>query len=74
MENKFDRCLKNLLTVSGVERGELALTGSILQRYPRIRQGVAERCLARYPHMEIIDPRGSAAWGAARLALAMKEE
>ena len=24
MENKFDRCLKNLLTVSGVERGELA--------------------------------------------------
>ena len=57
-----------------LERGELALTGSILQRYPRIRQGVAERCLARYPHMEIIDPRGSAAWGAARLALAMKEE
>ena len=57
-----------------LERGELALTGSILQRYPRIRQGVVERCLARYPHMEIIDPRGSAAWGAARLALAMKEE
>ena len=57
-----------------LERGELALTGSILQRYPHIRQGVAERCLARYPHMEIIDPRGSAAWGAARLALAMKEE
>ena len=24
MEKKFDRCLKNLLTVSGVERGELA--------------------------------------------------
>lgn len=56
-----------------LERGELALTGSILQRYPRIRQGVAERCLARYPHMEIIDPRGSAAWGAARLALEGKE-
>ena len=24
MEKKFDRCLKNLLTVSGVERGDLA--------------------------------------------------
>lgn len=48
-----------------LERGELALTGSILQRYPRIRQGVVERCLARYPHMEIIDP-GAARPGARR--------
>lgn len=58
----------------GLDRGELALTGSILQRYPRIRQEVAQRCLARHPHMKIIDPRGSAAFGAARLALEMKEE
>lgn len=57
-----------------LERGELALAGSILQRYPRIRQAVADQCLARYPKMEIIAPRGSAAWGAARLALEMKEE
>lgn len=58
----------------GLDRGELALTGSILQRYPRIRQEVAQRCLARHPHMKIIDPRGSAAFGAARLALERKEE
>lgn len=58
----------------GLDRGELALTGSILQRYPCIRQEVAQRCLARHPHMKIIDPRGSAAFGAARLALEMKEE
>ncbi len=58
----------------GLDRGELALTGSILQRYPRIRQEVVRVCLARHPRMKIIDPRGSAAFGAARLALERKEE
>lgn len=56
-------------------RGELALTGSILERYPAIRAGVVQRCAAAFPEMHIIEPRGSAAMGAALLALeAMKED
>lgn len=53
----------------GLDAGELALTGSILQRYEPIRREVLRRCRAAYPHMAVIDPRGSAAMGAARLAL-----
>ena len=58
----------------GLTTGELALNGSILLRYDRIRAGVTERCHAVYPQMEIIQPRASAAMGAALLALALKEE
>jgi len=58
-----------------LRRGELALTGSILQRYPAIRAGVTRRCAAAYPEMQIIEPRGSTAMGAALLALeAIKED
>lgn len=53
----------------GLEAGELAFIGSILGRYPRIRQGVTARCLAACPAMIVREPRGSAAMGAALLAL-----
>lgn len=49
--------------------GELAFIGSILARYPRIRQGVMARCQAACPGMVIREPRGGAAQGAALLAL-----
>lgn len=49
--------------------GELAFIGSILVRYPRIRQGVMARCQAACPGMVIREPRGGAAQGAALLAL-----
>lgn len=52
----------------GLEKGELALAGSILMRYPCIREGVKRRCQEACPQMTVIAPRGSAVQGAARLA------
>lgn len=54
---------------AGMTGGELALTGSILQRYPGIRQGVIARVNAVFPDLRIGDPRGTPAEGAAALAL-----
>lgn len=53
----------------GLHTGELAFIGSILRRYPRIRQGVTARCQAACPGMVIREPRDGAAKGAALLAL-----
>ena len=51
-----------------LREGELALTGSILEHYPRIRDGVARRLGEACPAMRVIAPRHSAAYGAALLA------
>lgn len=53
--------------------GELAVTGSILKRYPRIRRELERLCHQACPQMTIIDPRGSAAQGAALLAYERRE-
>ena len=58
----------------GLQGGELALLGSILTRYERIRAGVTRLCRAAYPDMKVIAPRASAAMGAALLARDLKEE
>ena len=58
----------------GLEAGELALVGSIAALYPRIRQGLTDLCQGAYPRMRVMDPRGSAAQGAALLALEMCKE
>jgi len=54
-------------------QGELAVTGSILKRYPRIRCELENLCRQACPQMTIIDPRGSAAQGAALLAYERRE-
>lgn len=54
-------------------QGELAVTGSILKRYPRIRRELECLCHQACPQMTIIDPRGSAAQGAALLAYERRE-
>lgn len=48
--------------------GELALTGSIIDHFPSIRQEIVRRCGERYPGIRVIAPRHSPAWGAASLA------
>lgn len=52
----------------GLVEGETALMGSILRSYPVIREEVEKRCQIACPGMRCIDPRGSAAYGAALLA------
>ncbi len=54
---------------AGITGGELALTGSILQRYPGIRKGVISCVSAALPDLRIGDPRGTPAEGAAALAV-----
>ena len=54
---------------TGMEDGELALTGSILNRYPPIRQRFEAIVREKLPHVNIISPRGSSALGAALLAM-----
>lgn len=54
---------------TGMEDGELALTGSILTRFLPIRQMVENKIHAALPEIRILSPRGSAAQGAAMLAL-----
>ena len=53
---------------AGLREGELALTGSILQRYTPIRQAMTDRILARFPDIHIGSPRHSPAHGAAWMA------
>jgi len=52
-----------------LDRGELALTGSVLNHYPRIRELVGQLCRAQYPQMQVIAPHGGAPEGAVRLAM-----
>lgn len=54
---------------TGMNGGELALMGSILQHYDLIRQGVIRSVQARFPGIAVHDPLGSASLGAARLAM-----
>ena len=54
---------------TGMKDGELALFGSIFQYYPLIREGVTERLRRVLPGVSVIEPRHSAAQGAAMLAM-----
>ena len=49
--------------------GEIALLGSIPEHYPMIRRALCERLREKLPLARVISPRGTAALGAARLAL-----
>ena len=53
---------------TGMEDGEIAMTGSILNRYAPIRALTEERIHAVLPKVNIISPRFSPAQGAAMLA------
>lgn len=53
----------------GLSAGELALTGSVLTHYAAIREQVQQICREEVPEMRVISPRGSAAEGAAKLAM-----
>lgn len=54
---------------TGMRDGELALMGSILTRFIPVRQMVEEKIRIALPALRILSPRGSAAQGAAMLAL-----
>ncbi len=54
---------------AGMTDGELAMTGGILQHIPQIRSQVEEQIHAYYPGISIVDPHGTPAQGAARLAI-----
>lgn len=53
----------------GLQRGELALTGSVLEHYECIRDEVARICCEQFSEMNVIKPRGTACEGAVRLAM-----
>ena len=53
---------------TGMEDGEIAMTGSILNRYAPIRNLTEERIHAALPKVRIISPRYSPAQGAAMMA------
>ena len=53
---------------SGMQGGELALLGSIFRYFAPIRRLVEEKLQALLPQVAVIEPRGSAALGAAKLA------
>ena len=54
----------------GLNAGELALTGSILEHYPTIRAQVEAICAQNCAGVNIIPPRGTPAQGAAAMARA----
>ena len=54
---------------AGMRGGEVALCGSIFAYYPMIRESVCHRLQAALPEIAVIEPRGSASYGAARLAM-----
>ena len=56
-----------------LDAGELALTGSILNHFPVIRARVTELCKAACPNMEVIEPHGTPAQGAAMLARKLEQ-
>ena len=53
---------------TGMEDGELALTGSILEHFDGIRESMAQRVPAVYPKIEIGFPKSDPAHGAAGIA------
>lgn len=53
---------------SGMQGGELALLGSIFRYFAPIRRLVEEKLHTLLPQVAVIEPRGSAALGAAKLA------
>lgn len=53
----------------GLRKGELALTGSVLEHFGRIRDEVGRICREYCDEMDVIHPRGSACEGAVRLAM-----
>ncbi|MBQ1860511.1 MAG: ATPase [Clostridia bacterium] len=53
---------------TGMEDGELALTGSILEHFDGIRESMAQRVHAVYPKIEIGFPKSDPAHGAAGIA------
>ncbi len=56
---------------TGMRDGELALTGSILNRFSFIRELTERKILDALPALRVIAPRANAAQGAALLALKM---
>ncbi len=52
-----------------LEEGELAFCGSIFGHYPAIREGVTAYLKAALPDLRVIEPRNTAAYGAALLAM-----
>ena len=54
---------------TGMRGGEVALSGSILKYYPVIRDDVLWRLREALPDTQFIEPRGSASFGAAKLAM-----
>lgn len=54
---------------SGMEDGELAMTGSVLTHYGLIRRRTEEMIRGGLPGVRVLSPRASAAQGAAMLAL-----
>ena len=59
----------------GMEGGELALLGSVLQRNRQIRSMFETAMIEKFPMLRCIDPKNDAAYGAVLLALdTLKEE
>ena len=54
---------------SGMDSGELAMTGSILTRIPEVREETERLIHAAFPRIRILPPRRTPAEGAARMAL-----
>ena len=54
---------------SGMDSGELAVTGSILTRIPEVREETERLIHAAFPRIRILPPRRTPAEGAARMAL-----
>ena len=52
-----------------LEEGELAFCGSIFGHYPAIREGVTAYLKAALPDLRVIEPRNTASYGAALLAM-----
>ncbi len=73
IRQKAIRDLVDMVTAAwkkaGMTGGGLALTGSILQRFSAIRQGVISSLNSALPALQVGDPRGTPAEGAASLAL-----
>ncbi len=70
-ENAAENLAELVLTgwrKTGMTDGELALTGSILQKFPVIRNTVIRRVNDVYPAVQCGDPRGTPARGAVRMA------
>ena len=55
---------------AGLTKGELVFSGSIPEHYPEIAEGVTERLRQTLPELRVTEPHGTAAQGAARLAVA----